>query len=62
MKNSLMLLVADSAYFFMDILSFKKNKATPSLLAYNVHWFTNCNWVEQLVAFDQINDYITYKF
>lgn len=29
-----------------------------SLLACNVVWFTNCTWVEQLYAFQQIDKYL----
>ena len=32
-------------------------KPVPTLLAYNMDWFTNCNWIERLVAFKRVNDY-----
>ena len=36
-------------------------KQTPSYLAYNVVWFTNCTWIEQLYAFDQFDMYLDNK-
>lgn len=39
----------------------RKPKATPSLLAYNVDWFTHCNWRDQLIAFKQIDIYRSNK-
>lgn len=33
----------------------------PSLLALNVDWFTNCNWIEQLIAFKQMDIYRSNK-
>jgi hypothetical protein len=38
-----------------------KPKPMPSLLAYNVDWFTHCNWREQIVAFKQLDIYYAYK-
>jgi hypothetical protein len=29
----------------------------PSLLAHNIIWFTNCNWISQLEAFKQTSLY-----
>jgi hypothetical protein len=39
----------------------REPKPTPSLLAYNIDWFTNCTWLEQLISFKQIDTYYTYK-
>jgi len=39
----------------------KQPKHPPSLLAYNVTWFTACTWVDQLIAFKQIDNYLTYR-
>ena len=39
----------------------RKPKPEPSLLAYNVDWFTHCNWREQIVAFKQLDIYYAYK-
>jgi hypothetical protein len=30
---------------------------SPSLLAYNIDWFTNCNWLTQITAFKRLADY-----
>lgn len=38
---------------------YKQNKTT--LLGHNIIWFTNCNWIEQLVAFGQISEYYNHK-
>lgn len=35
-----------------------KRQPTPSLLAYNVVWFTTCTWIEQIYAFDQLDGWI----
>jgi len=56
-------MLQDSFFGLYDALSdaykrlFCKNP-TPSLLAYNVSWFTNCGWIEQLQAFQQIDMYL----
>lgn len=39
----------------------RKPTPVPSLLAYNVDWFTHCNWREQIVAFKQLDIYYAYK-
>lgn len=44
-------------YFTEDFPFRKRKKATPSLLAMNMNWFTNCGWTEQLIAFKQIDQY-----
>ena len=44
-------------YFTEDFPFRKRNKVTPSLLAMNMNWFTNCSWREQLVAFKQLELY-----
>lgn len=56
-------MIQDSFFGIADALAdvYKRlfsAKATPSLLAYNVHWFTNCSWIEQLWAFQQIDMYL----
>ncbi len=38
-----------------------KSKLTPSLIAYNINWFTNCSWCEQLIAFKQIDRFYANK-
>ena len=39
----------------------RKPKPVPSLLAYNMDWFTHCNWREQIVAFKQLDIYHSNK-
>ena len=34
-----------------------KKKEKPSLLAYNIVWFTNCSWVDKLISFKHIDRY-----
>jgi hypothetical protein len=43
----------------VEQLKFRK-KHQPSYLAYNVVWFTNCTWLEQLQAFDQLVSYLDH--
>lgn len=33
------------------------HKGPPSLLAHNISWFTNCDWVTQMTAFKRISRY-----
>lgn len=47
-------------YFVENSLWTKKKK--PSLLAYNIAWFTDCTWFEQLEAFQQLEYFRIYKF
>lgn len=35
-------------------LSYKEH---PSLLAHNISWFTNCDWVTQMTVFKRISQY-----
>jgi hypothetical protein len=44
-------------YFTEDFPFRKRKKYNVSLLAHNMHWFTNCNWMQQLIAFKQIDRY-----
>ena len=39
----------------------RKRQPKPSLLAYNIDWFTHCSWREQIVAFKQLDIYYAYK-
>jgi hypothetical protein len=39
----------------------RKPKPQPSLLTYNVDWFTNCTWIEQIIAFKQLDIYHSNK-
>lgn len=42
----------------IDTIKDYKRKQQPSLLAYNIDWFTNCTWLEQIYSFKHINDYL----
>jgi hypothetical protein len=63
MKTSdyLKLFMCDLLYSLCNAFDdcFKKHKE-PSYLAYNVAWFTNCSWLEQLQAFKQLDNYLDY--
>lgn len=62
MKTSLQVLFQDAILYFIESPIFIRRKKTePSLLAINIDWFTNCSWVEQLIAFKQIDEYYAYK-
>lgn len=39
------------------IEKYNNKDTSPSLLAHNIVWFTNCGWVEQITAFKQIDIY-----
>lgn len=49
-------------FFIQNYLNdnFNKKVKNPSLLAYNIVWFTNCSWLQQIIAFDQLFLY-SYK-
>jgi hypothetical protein len=53
--------ISELVYLIQDIALKFKRKSKPTLIAHNVVWFTNCSWVEQLVAFDQIYLYHSNK-
>jgi hypothetical protein len=57
--NAFIQMTLDSLYGFHYLIN--KPKTETSLLAYNVNWFTNCSWLEQLYCFKQLDGYITYK-
>jgi len=38
-----------------------RKKPKPSLLAYNVHWFTNATWLDQVFSFKQEDLWISNK-
>lgn len=47
-------------YFTIDFPFRRRKHIEPSLIAHNMNWFTNCTWIDQLIAFKQI-DYYTVK-
>ena len=60
MKHYLYLVVEMLVLAVVEFPYFRK-KVDPSLLAINIDWFTHCNWVDQLLAFKQIDIYRAYK-
>ena len=44
-------------YFTEDFPFRKRKKYKVSLIAHNMHWFTNCSWTQQLIAFKRIDRY-----
>lgn len=57
MINWLLYLVLELVEACERLNPFKK-KFEPSLLAYNVVWFTNCSWLEQLYCFKELDQYL----
>lgn len=57
-REALTLMVQESIYGIVECFKRFKKQQTPSLLAYNVAWFTTCSWLEQLHAFDQIDNWL----
>lgn len=60
MKHHLCILIEALILAIVEFPYFRK-KVDPSLLALNIDWFTNCSWVDQLLAFKQIDYYLTVK-
>jgi hypothetical protein len=60
MIKAIISMMLDSMFGIYYALTSRNVK--PTLLAYNVDWFTNCSWVEQLESFKQLDHYITHKF
>jgi hypothetical protein len=60
--NLLLYIIAE---WFADIINYfsklGKPKPVPSLLAYNIDWFTHCNWRDQVLAFKQMDLYYYSK-
>lgn len=44
-------------YLFANKLFIKEKRIKPSLLSFNVVWFTYCSWIDQLLAFKHIERY-----
>lgn len=62
-KHALMDLILDIVEGVKDLkqLIKRNTKPIPSLIAHNIHWFTNCSWCDQLIAFKQIDRYYANK-
>jgi hypothetical protein len=59
-KEAIIIILQDTLYGIIDWLKSYKRKKNPSLLAYNIDWFTNCTWLEQIQAYKQIYLYLDY--
>ena len=59
-KEEIVIIFQDFILSIVDTYKHYKHKPKPSLLAYNIDWFTNCTWVEQLYSFKQINEYLDH--
>lgn len=44
-------------YFTVDFPFRRRKYIEPSLIAHNMNWFTNCSWVDRLIAFKQVDHY-----
>jgi hypothetical protein len=60
MKNYLYLVAEKLILAIVEFPYFHK-KVTPSFLTLNIDWFTNCSWLDQLLAFKQIDRYLAFK-
>lgn len=56
-KDWIVVLFQDMGFAVEGILC-RKKKTTPSYLAHNIAWFTNCSWLEQISAFDQLSEWL----
>jgi hypothetical protein len=52
-------LILDTLQGF-ESLNIFKSKPIPSLIAYNVYWCTNSEWLDRLIAYKQL-EFWTYK-
>jgi len=43
--------------FTEDFFLRRPKKVKPTYLAMNMYWFTNCSWMQQLIAFKQLDRY-----
>lgn len=59
MKHAVVDVVLDVVEYFERIINCIKRvpRPGPTLLAHNIEWFTNSEWIERLVAFKHVNDY-----
>lgn len=55
-------LFLEIVYIFENYINFVRfRNRKNSLLSDNIIWFTNCSWIDQLIAFDQISLYYYKK-
>jgi hypothetical protein len=59
MKNFLLFVIESIIIWLENVLP--RQKHTPTLLGYNIVWFTECTWVDQLLCFKQIDRYVAHK-
>ncbi len=62
-KHVLIDLMLDFIESIKDLKQYivRGTKPVPTLIAYNVFWFTNCSWCDQLIAFKQIDRFYANK-
>jgi len=57
-KQATLIIIEKIILAFTEDFPFRRRKKfKPSYLAVNMDWFTNCSWIEQLIAFKQIDRY-----
>lgn len=57
-KEGINVLIESVILYFTEDFPFRRRKnIEPSLIAYNIDWFSNCTWIDQLIAFKQIDQY-----
>jgi len=55
--------IIGTAEWFQNFYRFITRQPKPelSLLALNIDWFTHCSWIDQLIAFKQLDIYRSNK-
>jgi hypothetical protein len=62
MKDYIICVIGYIFYFIFDNKIFiKEKRGTGTLLSNNIVWFTTCSWLDQLIAFKQLEEYKTNK-
>jgi hypothetical protein len=62
MKNAIYLVLELIILSIFDNKIFNvKKRIKPSLLSLNIVWFTNCGWVDQMIAFKQIKEFYAFN-
>ena len=56
-KHAIMDLLLVIVEYVQDVINYMKGKRRPqpTLLAYNIDWFTYSTWIERLIAFKRVN-------
>jgi len=56
--EAIIIMFQDIILALIDTIKHYKRQQQPSLLAYNIDWFTNCSWLEQIYSFKQLDKYL----